>query len=497
MDYIVAFDQGTTSSRCVIFDREAKMVSMAQEEIHRYFPRPGWVEQDAMEIWSSQIGMYTKALMKAHLVAQDIEAIGITNQRETTIIWDKRTGKPVCRAPVWQCRRGAPLIDKLVAAGHTDMIRTKTGLVPDAYFSASKIRWILDNIEGARKDAEAGHLLFGTVDSWLMWKMTEGAVHVTDYTNASRTMLFNIHTLAWDSELLDLFDIPASLLPEVRSSLDIFGATVGGSGSQIPICGVLGDQQAALLGQCCFDSGQAKATYGTGCFVLMNTGDKAVISDHGLLSTIAFSWQDDNAEKPSVTYALEGSIYNAGSVIKWLRDELHMIRTEEETEELVRSVSDNAGVYFVPAFNGIGAPYWNSNARGLITGLTQGATRAHIVRAALESVGFRVYDILQAMAEDAQMPFSELRVDGGVSRNNAAMQFQSDLLGTEVIRPQVIETTALGVAFAAGLGSGFWDSPTELRKLIKIDRTFTPSRDAEEMRSLKAGWDHAIKQVQV
>ena len=511
MSYIAAFDQGTTSSRCLIFDHDAQVVSSAQQDIARYFPRPGWVEQDAMEIWASQIGMFTKALSRAQLSAGDIAAIGITNQRETSVVWNRTTGEPIAPAPVWQCRRGAPLIDELVAAGHGETIQAKTGLVPDAYFSASKVRWILDNVPGARATAEAGELAFGTIDSWLIYKLTGGTLHATDYTNASRTMLFNIHTLNWDDELLNLFDIPRSMLPEIRPSSGSFGEVDGDYGRGIPLMGVLGDQQAALFGQCCFGSGQAKATYGTGAFVLLNTGEHPVQSKNGLLTTIAFS-SDAKAEAgtkagtgdvPRVTYALEGSVYSAGSTIKWLRDELHLIRTAEETEELARQIDDTAGVYLVPAFNGLGAPYWDSAARGVIVGLTQGAGRAQVVRAALESVGFQVADVLRAMSEDVArcLPGScslhDLRVDGGVSHNDFAMQFQADVLGAEVLRPRLVETTALGVAFAAGLAVGYWSNFDALCAHWQLDRTFTPSRPANEVAALVGGWQHAVSQARL
>ena len=497
MDYIAVFDQGTTSSRCVIFNSDAKVISHASEEIKRFFPRPGWVEQDAMEIWSSQFGMYTKALAKAQLTPHEISAIGITNQRETTVVWDKNTGEPICLAPVWQCRRGAKLVDEWVAAGHSTMIHQKTGLIPDAYFSASKLRWILDNVEGARAGAEAGDYLFGTVDSWLIWKMTAGEVHATDYTNASRTMMFNIHTLQWDDELLEIFDIPRSMLPQVQSSFEIFGDTNLGSKAHVPISGVLGDQQAALFAQCCFEKGQAKATYGTGCFVLMNTGHEPVISDRGLLTTIAFAYQEEGEDQLHVTYALEGSVYSAGSALQWLRDGLQLIRRVPEVNGLAESVVDSHGVHMVPAFNGLGAPYWDSNARGILTGLTQGATREHIARAALESIAFQVSDVLEAMEKDAGSDITELRVDGGVSQSDFLMQFQADLLGVDVIRPQMIEATALGAAYCAGISTGFW---TDQRQLCDItdsnNKTFKPTMSSDEVKKLKAGWARAIKKAQ-
>jgi len=496
MDYIVAFDQGTTSSRCMIFDREGKVVARAQEESKRYFPRPGWVEQNAAEIWSSQLGMYFKALTEAGLTSNDIAAIGIANQRETTVVWNRHTGKPVCMAPVWQCRRGAPLIEEIVEAGHGEMIRAKTGLVPDAYFSASKLAWVLDNVEGVREGAEAGDILFGTVDSWLIWQMTKGATHATDYTNASRTLLFNIHTLEWDKELLELFNIPEQMLPEVKSSFEIFGLAEMDTRAQIPICGVLGDQQASLFAQCCFEVGDIKATYGTGSFILMHTGDKPVASEHGLLTTIAFAWKAEGSDELNVTYALEGSVYSAGSTIQWLRDGLHFIRQAEETEEIAKSVEDNDGVFLVPAFNGLGAPHWDSNARGMLTGLTQGTTKAHIVRAALESIVFQAMEIIEVMAEDAGMDIRELRVDGGASANDFIMQLQSDLLGVDVIRPQLTEATALGAAMCAGIASGFWESAEDLYEIIRRDNTtFIPSHDAEETARLEQGWKRAVRQT--
>jgi len=498
MDYIVAVDQGTTSSRCVVFDRDANVVAIAQEEIKRYFPHSGWVEQDATEIWSSQLGMYFKALAEAGLSNDDVAAIGVTNQRETTVVWDRHTGKPVCLAPVWQCRRGAPLIEKLVEEGYGEMIREKTGLIPDAYFSASKLAWILDNVEGVREGAEVGDILFGTVDSWLIWNMTDGATHATDYTNASRTLLFNIKTLEWDKELLDLFNIPPQMLPEVKSTFEVFGVTEGNTKSQIPICGVLGDQQSALFAQCCFEEGDTKATYGTGSFVLMNTGKKLVTSNHGLLTTIAFAWTPEGSDELFVTYALEGSVYSAGSTVQWLRDGLHLIREAENAQAIAQSVESADGVYLVPAFNGLGAPYWDNEARGVLSGFTQGTTQAHIVRAALESIAFQVTDVIEAMAKDAEVDIRELRVDGGVSRNDFVMQFQADLLDVDVVRPEITEATALGAALCAGIATGFWDDHKEFYDIIgRNSTTFIPSHDAEKVGELKAGWAHAIKQAQV
>jgi len=496
MDYVVVFDQGTTSSRCIIFDREANVVAKASQEVKRHFPHAGWVEQDAMEIWSSQFAMYAKAMAEHQLQPKQIAVIGITNQRETTIVWNKHTGEPVCMAPVWQCRRGAPWIESLIDTGHSELIHNKTGLLPDAYFSASKLRWILDNVEGARAGAEAGDLLFGTVDTWLIWKLTAGQEHLTDYTNASRTMFFNIHTHEWDDELLELFDIPKKMLPEIRSSFDIFGDTTLGSPQSIPISGVLGDQQAAMFAQCCFEPGEAKATYGTGSFVLMNTGHEAVISKHGLLTTIAFAWCEDNCDKLNVTYALEGSNYSAGSTLQWLRDGLHLFRHVSEVEPMARSVKDNHGVYLVPAFNGMGAPHWDSDARGLLTGLTQGATTEHIVRAALESIAFQVADVLEAMEKDSGIPLAELRVDGGVSQNDFVIQLQSDVLGVDVVRPAMVEATALGAAFCAGIATGFWEDPKWFRAHMNQGKeTFTPEVPAEQVSALKEGWQTAVKRA--
>lgn len=485
--YVAALDQGTTSSRCIIFDSDGSIVSVAQQEIERTFPRPGWVEQSPNEIWSSQLGVFTQAIAHAHITPSQIATVGITNQRETTILWDRETGQPIYNAIVWQCRRGAPYVQKAFDAGLGEMIRSKTGLIADAYFSATKIAWILDNVPGAREKAEAGNLLFGTVDTWLIYNLTGGAVHATDYTNASRTMLFNIHTLAWDDELLDLWDIPAAILPEARPSTGDFGSLDNSLiGEGISITGVLGDQQAALFGQCCFEQGEAKNTYGTGCFLLMNTGDSIVDSEHGLLSTIAYS--DGN----SVQYALEGSVFNAGSAIKWLRDGLELIRDASETGEGAYSVPDNAGVYLVPAFNGLGAPYWNQQARGILTGLTQGSTRNHIIRATLESLAYQSRDVLVAMERDSGITLKGLRVDGGVSSNDFVMQFQSDIMDIEVRRPIVVETTALGAAYAAGLAVGMWESKEELCTRWAIDRTFESSIDQTTRSKWLAGWDDAI-----
>ena len=498
MDYLVILDQGTTSSRCIVFDREANVVSQASQELHRSFPHPGWVEQDAMEIWSTTFAMYAKAMAKEQLKPTDVAAIGITNQRETTIVWNRHTGQPVCMAPVWQCRRGAPLIEKLVADGHSEMIQKKTGLLPDAYFSASKLRWILDNVEGAREGAEAGDLLFGTVDTWLLWKLTAGESHMTDHTNASRTMLFNIHTLEWDQELLDLFDIPRKMLPELRSSTDIFGNTTLGSPQLIPITGIIGDQQAAMIGQCCFRAGEAKATYGTGTFVMMNTWHEAIVSKHGLLTTIAFTWKSDETGETHITYALEGSAYSAGSTLKWLRDGCHLFHEMDDLEKIVNQVDSTDGVYLVPAFNGLGAPYWDSEARGLICGITQGTTPEHIIRAALESIPLRVADILEAMEADSGISLKELRVDGGVSQNDFVMQLQADLLEVDVVRPRDHEATALGAAFTTGIAAGFWDTEEWFRTYYDKGKTvIKPRKDDGSITALKEGWATAIKRARV
>lgn len=449
MQYIMSLDQGTTSSRCILFDKNGAAVSTAQKEYRQIYPQPGWVEHDPMEIWQSQLEVAQKALEQKGLTAADIAAIGITNQRETTILWDKRTGKPIYNAIVWQCRRTAEDCEELAKKGYTDLFREKTGLLLDAYFSATKIRWVLNHVEGARKLAEEGNLLFGTVDTWLIWNLTGGQVHATDYSNASRTMLFNIHTLQWDEEILDILDIPSSILPKVMPSSGVFGHTLPFHfGAPIPIAGAAGDQQSALFGQACFTPGSAKNTYGTGCFLLMHTGDAPVASKNGLLTTIA--WRLDG----KVTYALEGSVFVAGAAIQWLRDELKLIGSAPETEELAMSVPDTCGVYLVPAFVGLGAPYWDPYTRGILTGLTRGANRNHIARAALESMAYQTYDVLHAMEEDAGIPLAELRVDGGAAANNFLLQFQADITGVPVLRPKTLETTALGAAYLAGPCSG-------------------------------------------
>lgn len=486
--YVMSFDQGTTSSRCIIFDKTGKIVSQSQKEYTQIYPKPGWVEHNPEEIWSSQYHVSKEALSKANISPGDIAGIGITNQRETTIIWNKITGKPVYNAIVWQCRRTSHICDKLKEEGKDKIFREKTGLMLDAYFSGTKIKWILDNVEGVRNDAEKGNLLFGTVDTYLIWKLTGGKVHVTDYTNASRTLLFNIYDLKWDKELLDILDIPESILPEVLPSSYVYGYTDESLfGCKIPISGIAGDQQAALFGQTCFENGMAKNTYGTGCFLLLNTGEKPTRSNNGLLTTIA--WGIDN----KVNYALEGSVFIAGAAISWLRDELKIINSAKETEEMALSVKDSGGVYLVPAFVGLGAPYWDQYARGTIVGITRGTGRAHIVRATLESLAYQVYDVLRAMEEDSGIKLKSLKVDGGACANNFLMQFQSDILNTEVERPEVIETTALGAAYLAGLSVGFWKDKEEIKKFRKVQRCFKPDMNNEERINLKAGWMEAVK----
>ncbi len=486
--YILALDQGTSSSRAIVFDHDGNVCSTAQMEFTQHFPQPGWVEHDPMEIWSSEAAVIAKAISKIGINGKNIAAIGITNQRETTIVWDAETGKPVHNAIVWQDRRTAAYCDELKARGLTDKIREKTGLIIDAYFSGTKIKWILDNVPGARERAEAGKLRFGTVDSWLVWQLTKGEVHITDVTNASRTMLFNINTLQWDKEMLDLLGIPASMLPEVKSSSEIYGRTKTTIfAHEVPIAGIAGDQQAALFGQMCTVPGSVKNTYGTGCFLLMNTGTKPILSKNKLLTTIAWKIGD------TVNYALEGSIFVGGSVVQWLRDGLGIIRSSSEIEALAASVPDNGGVYFVPALTGMGAPYWDQDARGTICGLTRGATAAHIARAALEGIAFQTMDIVSAMEKDAGVKLSELKVDGGASRNNLLMQFQADVLGASVIRPKVTETTAMGAAYLAGLAVGYWGSTDEIRRQWQVDKAFTPSR--QDVSGFKAGWADAISRT--
>lgn len=486
--YVMALDQGTTSSRCILFDRQGNVVSMAQKEFTQIYPKTGWVEHDAMEIWSSQYGVAAEAMAKIGADAGDIEAIGITNQRETTIVWDRNTGVPVYNAICWQCHRTADRIDELKAQGYDKLIKSKTGLVPDAYFSATKIGWILDNVEGARKRAEAGELLFGTVDTWLIWKLSKGRIFVTDYTNASRTMLFNIHTRSWDDELLELFGVPRSMLAQVRPSSCIYGTTDEGLlGGEIKLAGAAGDQQAALFGQCCYGEGDVKNTYGTGCFLLMNTGKRAFESENGLITTIAA----DTDEEPS--YALEGSVFVAGAAIQWLRDELRMIDSSAQSEEYAKAVPDTNGVYVVPAFTGLGAPYWNQYCRGMVVGITRGCSKEHFVRATLESLAYQTHSVLKSMVQDTGLAISSLRVDGGASANDFLMQFQADILGADVLRPECIETTALGAAYLAGLATGYWQSREEIEKNWQLSHRFVPSMsDAIRQERLK-GWDKAVR----
>ena len=488
MRYIMALDQGTTSSRCILFDKAGNICSVAQKEFHQIFPKPGWVEHDAEEIWFTTLEVSRTAMRKLGVTAADIAAIGITNQRETTVVWDKNTGHPIANAIVWQCRRTADIIDDLVAKGLSDKIREKTGLVPDAYFSGSKIKWLLDNVPGARERAERGELLFGTIDTWLIWRLTEGAVHVTDQTNASRTMLYNIHTLEWDNELLDMLDIPRSMLPEVKPSSCVYGKTAFELyGGEIPVAGAAGDQQAALFGQCCLQPGDMKNTYGTGCFLLMNTGRTPVMSKNGLVTTIAVGLEDH------VLYALEGSVFVAGAAIQWLRDELNVLEKASESQVFANSVPDSAGGYVVPAFTGLGAPYWSQRARGAIVGLTRGFNRAHLVRATLESLAYQSYDICKAMENDSGIPIKSLKVDGGACANDFLMQFQSDILDCEVTRPSCIETTALGAAYLAGLAVGYWSDVEEIKANWSIDRVFASKMDEKKREELIHGWHKAVK----
>jgi glycerol kinase len=485
--YILALDQGTTSSRAIIFNHQGKVIALSQKEFKQFYPKTGWVEHDPAEIWSSQASVTTEALAKARLSAADIAAIGITNQRETTIVWEKATGKPVYNAIVWQDRRTASICDALQAKGYAEKIREKTGLVIDAYFSATKIQWILDNVEGARAKAEKGELAFGTVDSWLVWQFTNGKKHLTEISNASRTLLFNIHTLEWDKELLEIFNIPASMLPEVKSSSEIYGHTESNAlQANIPIAGIAGDQQAALFGQMCTEKGMVKNTYGTGCFMVLNTGEEVKTSQNNLLSTIA--WQING----KTTYALEGSVFVGGAIIQWLRDGLGIIKTASESQAMAESVEDNGGIYFVPALTGLGAPHWDPYARGAIMGITRGTTAAHIVRAALESIGFQVKDVLNAMIADTGITPKELRVDGGAVANDLMMQFQADIFGFEVTRPQILETTALGAAYLAGLAIGYWENIEELKEQWHIDKVFTPKLDKEKVDELQHNWEKAL-----
>lgn len=486
--YIMALDQGTTSSRCIIFDKEGRICGMAQKEFDQIYPEPGWVEQNPREIWSSQLSVLAEAIAVSGVTPADIAGIGITNQRETTIVWDRKTGEPVYNAIVWQCRRTAKMIDQLKEAGFDKVIREKTGLIADAYFSASKIAWILDHVEGARERAERGELLFGTVDTWLIWNLTGGHVHVTDYTNASRTMLFDIHNLCWDKEIMNWFHIPEEMLPTVKPSSCIYGYTdekvLAG---KVAIAGAAGDQQAALFGQCCFDVGDVKNTYGTGCFLLMNTGSTPINSRNGLLTTIAASTADH------VEYALEGSVFVAGAAVQWLRDGMRMVKNAAQTEEYASEVFDTNGVYLVPAFAGLGAPYWNQYARGTVVGLTRGCRKEHFIRAALESIAYQSYDVIKAMEEDAGVTLKILKVDGGASANNLLVKFQADINQTEVCRPKCIETTALGAAYLAGLAVGFWKDKEEIRSNWQLGRKFEPEMEETEIRKLLKGWRRAVK----
>ncbi|HMT73843.1 MAG TPA: glycerol kinase GlpK [Chitinophagaceae bacterium] len=485
--YILALDQGTTSSRSLVFDKQGSIISSAQKEFTQIYPQPGWVEHDAEEIWGTQFGTMAEAVAKAGINMKQVAAIGITNQRETTVVWDRKTGQPVYNAIVWQDRRTASYCDELKAAGNASVIQQKTGLIIDAYFSATKLKWILDNVTGVREKAEKGELAFGTIDSWLTWKLTNGEVHVTDVSNASRTMLFNIHSLHWDEELLHLFNIPASVLPEVKPSSMVLGVT--GNiipDSRIPIAGIAGDQQSALFGQMCTQPGMVKNTYGTGCFMLMNTGEKAILSKNNLLTTIA--WEIDGKTE----YALEGSVFIAGAVVQWLRDELKFIRSSAEVEELAATVADNGGVYVVPAFAGLGAPHWNQHARGSIFGLTRGSNAAHIAKAALESIAYQTYDVLASMEADAGIKIKELRVDGGATVNNQLMQFQSDILNCNVVRPKITETTALGAAYLAGLAVGYWKNIDEIQQQWQAEKSFIPVMENNRRNELLKGWQRAV-----
>lgn len=488
--YVIALDQGTTSSRAIVFDHDANIVAMSQREFTQVYPQAGWVEHDPMEIWASQSSTLIEVLARADIHSDEVAAIGITNQRETTVIWDKNTGKPVYNAIVWQCRRSSSICDELKSQGLEEYVRESTGLLLDPYFSGTKIKWILDNVAGVRARAEKGELLFGTIDTWLVWKLTEGKVHVTDPTNASRTLLFNIHTQQWDKKLLKALDIPSSLLPEVKPSTYIYGQTrIAGEGGEIDIAGIAGDQQAALFGQLCIDEGMAKNTYGTGCFLLMNTGKQAVRSQHGLLTTIAIGAEGE------VNYALEGAVFMGGATIQWLRDELGLIRDVQDTEYFASKVADTNGVYLVPAFVGLGAPYWEPNARGALVGLTRGSNRNHIIRAALEAIAYQSRDLLEAMTKDSGVMLKQLNVDGGAVANDFLMQFQADISNVEVHRPVVTETTAMGAAFLAGLAVGFWQSTAELKHKANLDKSFSPSISAEARESLYFGWKQAVAQV--
>ena len=484
--YVIALDQGTTSSRCILFDKDQNIVDLAQREFTQHYPHPGWVEHDPMEIYSSQYGVLMEVLAKSGVDVQEIAGIGITNQRETAIVWDRETGRPVYNAIVWQCRRTAALCEELKQdTAFTDYVQKRTGLLIDAYFSATKIKWILDNVPGARQQAEEGKLLFGTVDTWLIWKLTGGAAHVTDYTNASRTMLFDIEHLCWDKTICDRLGIPMAMLPKVCSCSEVYG-TVNIQGVEVPIAGIAGDQQAALFGQTCFEAGEAKNTYGTGCFLLMNTGETLVRSRNGLITTIA------SGVNGRIQYALEGSVFVGGAVVQWLRDELHLITEASDTEYFAKKVPDSAGVYLVPAFTGMGAPYWDMYARGALVGLTRGAGRNHIIRAALESIAYQTGDVLRAMERDAGMPLRELRVDGGASANNFLMQFQADIIGRTLRRPMIRETTALGAAYLAGLATGVWQDLADIRRQWTLDRLYEPEMDEATRTRLQAGWHKAV-----
>ena len=487
MSYILSLDQGTTSSRAIVFDQHGSILGVAQQEFEQIFPQPGWVEHNALEIWETQIRVLTDVIKDAKLTAKEIAAIGITNQRETTVVWERETGQPIHNAIVWQDRRTAARCDELKAAGHTPIFREKTGLVLDAYFSGTKVQWILDHIEGARQRAQAGELAFGTIDSWLVWNLTDGRVHVTDASNASRTLLFNIHTGNWDDQLLKLLNVPGNMLPEVRASSEVYGQTSDSlSLPGVPIAGIAGDQQAALFGQMCAEKGMVKNTFGTGCFMLMNTGSQAVESKNNLLTTVAWKIGDQTE------YALEGSVFIAGAAVQWLRDGLELFESASDIEALAAKVPDSGGVYFVPAFAGLGAPHWDPYARGLIVGLTRGTTKAHFARAALEGIAYQVSDVLEAMQSDAEIGLTELRVDGGASANNLLMQFQADLLGVPVVRPRVLETTALGVAYLAGLAVGYWQDRDEIAQQWQVDRKFTRTMPEQQVAALKRGWQKAL-----
>lgn len=486
--YVMALDQGTTSSRCILFDRQGNMCSVAQKEFTQIYPQPGWVEHDPLEIWSSQLSVAVEAIGKIGAAVDEIATIGITNQRETTIVWNRHTGKPIYNAIVWQCRRTAAQIDKLKAEGYDQVIKEKTGLIPDAYFSGTKLAWILNHVDGARQQAEAGDLLFGTVDTWLIWNLTKGRVFVTDYTNASRTMLFDIHKLQWDEQILEKLSIPRCMLPQVRPSSCIYGVSdetiIGG---EIPIAGAAGDQQAALFGQCCFEQGEAKNTYGTGCFLLMNTGHNAITSQNGLLTTIAASTGDQ------VDYALEGSVFVAGAAIQWLRDELRMLKSASQSEEYATAVDDTDGVYVVPAFTGLGAPYWNPYARGMVVGLSRGSKKEHFIRAALESLAYQTAEVIEAMEKDSGITLKKLFVDGGASANDFLLQFQADILNNQVLRPVCIETTALGAAYLAGIAVGFWKDKADVRQNWAVSKTFQPNMPMQQRTAKIKGWKRAVR----